>query len=149
MGENDDNDLPVQEDSSEIGDRRSVVEDGKRPVELSANVFESEIRSIVAQSGPRYHPVFDKFEPEHVTQFLNNTYERDVAIRRQLGTDRNYALVYFFTFIGFIIFLAVMLLPENKEIFFDIIKILGSLIAGGLGGYGLHAYRSGRRDKEP
>ena len=54
---------------------------------------------------------------------------------------------YIFTFIGIFIFLAVMLLPDNKEIFFNLMKDLGLLIAGGFGGYGLHAYRSGKRDK--
>ena len=43
----------------------------------------------------------------------------------------------------------VILLPDHKELFIDIVTVIGSLIAGGFGGYGLHAYQSKRREREP
>lgn len=143
MSTNDDKDSPIQDDSSEIDDKRSDSENKKRPVTLSGSIS----RSIVAQTGSRFNPLYDKVESEHISQFLKNANEKDAAVRRKISTDRNYALVYFFTFIGIFIFLAIMLLPDNKEIFFNLMKDLGLLIAGGFGGYGLHAYRSGKRDK--
>ena len=113
MGTNNDNDLPVQEDSSGINNRRNFAESENNPEEIPPNVFEGELRSIVMQSGPRYHPVFDKFEGKHVTQFLNIVHESDMAVQRQKITDRNYTLAYFFTFVGIFVFLAVILLPGN------------------------------------
>lgn len=71
--------------------------------------------AFIAQSGRRYHPVFDKFGPEHVSQFMKNSHERDTATRRQLSTNRNYAFAYFVVIVGIFIFLAVFLLPEIRS----------------------------------
>lgn len=34
------------------------------------------------RSGPTFHPIFDKFEPQHVTQFLNDASESDADRRK-------------------------------------------------------------------
>ena len=40
------------------------------------------------------------------------------------------------------------LLPDNREIFVEVLKAVGIFIAGGFGGYGLHAYSSESRERK-
>lgn len=47
---------------------------------------------------PTHHPLFDKFEPEHVTQFLTNAHDVDRNRVRFLSSNRWFHLVY--TLIG-------------------------------------------------
>lgn len=148
MSANDVEDLPTQGDSSGHDGGRSVSSSKEEPA-TAHSIISREISSFFAQSGQRYHPIFDKFGPEHVSQFLKNSHERDTATRRQLSTDRNYTLAYFVVIVGIFIFLAVFLLPDNREIFVEILKAVGIFIAGGFGGYGLHAYRSESRERRP
>ena len=145
MSNNDAEDLAIQNTSSGDGSNQSVSENQNEPAVL----VERRTSSIVAQSGQSYHPIFEKFESEHVSQFLKNKSENDAAARRLTSTDRNYGLIYFFTFVGIFVLLMVILLPDHKELFIDIVTVIGSLIAGGFGGYGLHAYQSKRREREP
>lgn len=148
--EDDPKDLPVHDKESER-DGKQNADESKQGLEVPGHqIIAREMSSFIAQSGPRHHPIFDKFEPEHVSQFLNNAHENQTQIRRQESSNRNYALVYFFTFIvtfvGIFVFLAVLLLPDNTEIFFDILTAVGSFIAGGFGGYGFHAYIVRKRE---
>ena len=139
MSTNEDKDLPIGDGSSQ-----SVSESQEEPTALVTR----RISSIFAQSGGGYHPIFEKFESVHVSQFLKNKSEKDAATRRLASTDRNYQLIYFFTGVGFLVFLTFLLLPDNKELFIDIVALLGSFIAGGFGGFGLHAYKSKRHERE-
>jgi len=88
--------------------------------------------------GVSHHPVFDKFEPQHVTQFLTNTHKNQSA-------DRWFRLGY--TLIGVAVFamLSWFLLPQWADIYFDILMYAGVFTAGGAGGYGLKSWRSQRR----
>ena len=54
-----------------------VVEKGKQRVgESDSRLRVQEIFASVARSsGPAYHPIFEKFESEHVSQFLTQTHE--------------------------------------------------------------------------
>jgi len=85
--------------------------------------------------GVSHHPIFDKFEPQHVTQFLANTHKNQSA-------DRWFRLVY--TLIGIAVFVCLswFLLPQWADIYFDILMYAGIFTAGGAGGYGLKSWRS-------
>lgn len=146
MNTNDVEDLPIQGDPSGHEDERSV-----EGPETKHSIISSEIDSFFAQFAPnqRYHPIFDKFGPEHVSQFLEISRERDAATRRQLSSDRIFMFSYFAVIVGIFIFLTIFLLPDNEEIFVNIVTGIGFFTAGGLGGYGWHAYRSGNREREP
>lgn len=145
---NDVEDLPAQGDSSRHHGGKKASE-SKEEIATRHNIISHEMSAFIAQSGRRYHPVFDKFEPEHVSQFLKNSHERDTATRRQLSTNRNYAFAYFVVIVGIFIFLAVFLLPDNKELFVEILKAIGYVTVGGFGGYGLHGYISENRNRRP
>ena len=71
MNTNDVEDLPIQGDPSGHEDERSV-----EGPETKHSIISSEIDSFFAQFAPnqRYHPIFDKFGPEHVSQFLEGAY---------------------------------------------------------------------------
>ena len=105
MNANNVEDLPAQGDSSGHDGGRSVSS-SKEDSEIGHSIISREISSFFAQSGRRYHPIFDKFGPEHVSQFLKNSHERDTANQRQLSTDRNYTFAYFAVIVGIFIFLA-------------------------------------------
>jgi len=89
--------------------------------------------------GFSHHPIFDKFEPQHVTQFLANTHKNQNA-------DRWFRLIY--TLIGVAVFVCLswFLLPEWADIYFDILMYAGIFTAGGAGDYGLRSWRSRRRE---
>ena len=42
-------------------------------------VFQQLFARFTRTSGPAYHPIFDKFEGEHVTQFLSQSHQSDEA----------------------------------------------------------------------
>ena len=141
-------DLPAEGDSSRHDGGRNVSESKEEPA-TRHNIISREMSAFIAESGRRHHPIFDKFEPEHVSQFLKNSHERDTATRRQLSTNRNYTLTYFLIIVGIFIFLTIVLLPENKEFFVEILKAIGYVTVGGFGGYGWHVHRSESRNREP
>ena len=150
MSANDVEDLPVQGDSSGHDNGRSVSE-SKEEQASGHSIISREMSAFFAQSGQRYHPIFDKFESEHVSQFLKNSHDLDAATRRQLSTDRFFRFAYFFFIVGLLVFLTIFLLPDNREIFVDILKAVSFLTAGGLGGYGygFYKYRSESRERGP
>lgn len=69
-------------DTGQSADHHSMVE-RQENVRTAQDDTASVIRSLEAnftairRSGPAYHPIFDKFEPEHVAQFLDHSRERD------------------------------------------------------------------------
>ena len=108
MSTNDVEDLPIQGDPSGHEDERSVSESKEGP-ETKHSIVSSEIGSLFAQFAPnqRYHPIFDKFEPEHVSQFLEIFRERDAATRKQLSIDR------IFNFALFAVISRIFYFPDN------------------------------------
>ena len=73
----------------------------------------------ISRTGPSYHPIFGKFEPEHVA----------------------YALMG----LGVFVFMTLFLLPGHSSLYIEILKGLGIFAAGAAGGYGLKAYRDSSR----
>ena len=92
-------------------------------------------------SGPAYHPIFDKFDSEHVTQFLSQAHAADEAERNVRRSNRWFHATYTGLGVGVFLFVTVWLLPEQSALYAEIVKGMG-LFAGGLaGGYGLKAYQ--------
>ncbi len=105
-----------------------------------------EITSI-AQFGPMHHPIFGKFEAEHVTQFLENVRERERDESRHKNSERWFRLAYVIIGIAVFAFLTYFLLPEHSELYFDILKGVGIFAAGIAGGYGIKSYKVGGGDR--
>lgn len=127
----------MNESIQEAGAHEERPELSRDDSPLPLDVITQRIASFT-RVGVSHHPVFDKFEPQHVTQFLTNTHKNQSA-------DRWFRLIY--TLIGVAAFamLSWFLLPEWADIYFDILMYVGIFTAGGAGGYGLKSWRSRRR----
>ena len=89
--------------------------------------------------------IFDKFEPEHVSQFLNQSQELEQEERRFECSNRSFRLVYALMGLSVFVFMTLFLLPEHAGLYIEILKGLGIFAAGAAGGYGLKAYRDSSR----
>ena len=99
-------------------------------------------------SGPAHHPLFEKFESEHVTQFLSQTHETDQEERTLRRSGRWFHFGYTILGLGVFVFLTVLLLPEQPELYTEIMKSACLFAAGAAGGYGLKAYQDQRRSQD-
>ena len=92
-----------------------------------------------------YHPVFDKFEPEHVDKFLDHSHAEDLERLRIRRQGRWFGLLILVVALFALAWLVNTLLPENKDLLAEFLKI-GVAFAGGVGGgYGLRTYQETRR----
>ena len=114
---------------------------GEGPARLMQEVVESTFRA-----GPAYHPIFDKLESEHVTQFLTGSFEAENAERQTRRGNRWFLLGYVVIAVGVFAFLTSFLLPSHSEQYFALLQYLGTFVAGLGGGYGLKSYQD-RRSK--
>ena len=101
--------------------------------------------AAISRTGPAYHPIFDKFESEHVSQFLRQAHEQDQDEQQFARSSRWFRLVYALMGLGVFVFMTVLLLPEHGSLYVEILKGLGIFAAGAAGGYGLKAYRDASR----
>ena len=136
-------------DSDEAANHRSMVErQGNRST--GQDETDSVVRSLEAsftairRSGPAYHPIFDKFEPEHVAQFLDHSRERDRDEARFNRSGRWFRVLYTAIGIGVFVFLTALLLPEQSDLYYKLLQGLGVFGAGLAGGYGLRTYQERR-----
>ena len=106
--------------------------------------IERTIASRVIQSGSAHHPVFDKFEPEHVSQFLEHSRESRKDKERYRRGGRWFNLVYVLILVVVFIFLTIYLLPEHRDIYLEILTAIAAFGAGFAGGYGFKAWREQR-----
>lgn len=113
--------------------------------EASATFIASALEASFARSGSAYHPIFDKFESEHVTRFLAQVHEQDIGELQLRRSNRWFRLVYFLVGVAVFGFLTFFLLPDRADLYFEILKGLGIFAAGGAGGYGLKVYQDQRR----
>jgi len=84
-----------------------------------------------------HHPILDKFKDEHVKQFLDNDKleaERDYRLR---STNRWFHLTYVVIALFSLGLLIVFLLPNNKDLLTDILKIILAFGGGVASGFGL------------
>ena len=130
------------------GARHEVVErdDRTSSPETPTTLISSALEASFARSGPAYHPIFDKFEPDHVTQFLTQTHEQDIGELQFRRSNRWFRFAYFLAGVAVFFFLTFLLLPDRADLYFEILKGLGIFAAGGAGGYGLKAYQDRRRN---
>lgn len=99
----------------------------------------------VGPGGRPHHPVFDKFEPEHVDKFLDHSHAEDLERLRIRKHGRWFALAVLVVLLLAFGWLVNELLPENKDLLAEFLK-MGVAFAGGIGGgYGLKSYQETRR----
>ena len=108
---------------------------------LIQEFFASSIRS-----GPAHHPIFDKFESEHVTQFLKDTSESENSKQQFRSSNRWFRLFYVILGIGVFVFLTRLLMPDQSELYFQLLQGLGLFCGGFAGGYGLKSYQDQRSE---
>jgi hypothetical protein len=152
-------DRQEQEKLAKQRDRAKQEENDRRDAELVSDLEDEEsempspptiIRQMMAMfgvgpGGRAYHPVFDKFEPEHVDKFLDQSHEEDMERLRARRHGRWFALVYAVLVLIALGWLVTVLLPENKDLLAEFLK-MGVAFAGGVGGgYGLKSYQETRR----
>ena len=95
-------------------------------------------------SRPFAHPLFEKFTPEHISSFLEFAHQDDINDYKLKSSNRIFHLCYILLFIGLLVFLIVYLLPNYKEVLFEILKIL-VIFTGGFGiGYGYKIWKEKR-----
>ena len=93
-------------------------------------------------SGPRPNPIFEKFTEAHIDKYLDYIQRDDDNEYNLRKTNRWYYLGYAVLAILVFFIGVAYLLPRDKELLDDLIKII-IVVAGGLGtGYGL-SKRSG------
>ncbi len=115
------------------------------PVNKGTRLIQEVVASSI-RSGPAYHPIFNKFEPEHVTLFFKNLSERETGEQQIRSSNHWFRLFYVGLVIGVFVFLTLFLMPERSELYFQILQGLGLFFAGGAGGYGLKSYQDRRRE---
>ncbi|MFH2091458.1 MAG: hypothetical protein ABIJ31_03770 [Pseudomonadota bacterium] len=88
-------------------------------------------------SGPMPHPIVSKLNDEHIHKFLDYSQKDDQNAYELTKSNRWFRLIYAILAASVFLFLIVFLLPNNKELLIDLIKILIAFV-GGLGaGLGL------------
>lgn len=135
-------DSSASDDEGRLGtpdeqDRR--VPDVQAMGELSA-MFTS-----IGSSGPMHHPIFGKFESEHVTMFLEHAHKSDESASKYRSSNRWFRLGYVGIVVVFFVFLTVFLLPDQSVVYFDILKGLALFLGGAGGGYGLRMFQDRSR----
>lgn len=135
-------------DPSEPIAKHSVVE---RPIDEGGEDEPGVVQSLEAfmalgRSGRTYHPIFEKFESEHVSQFLDHARDRERDENDAKRSVRWFRLAYTLTGVALFVFLTVLLMPEQSDLYFKLLQGVGLFVAGLAGGYGLKTYRD--RDRE-
>ena len=94
------------------------------------------------QSGPVYHPIFEKMGPEQVEKFLDYSHKEDMEDRSFRHSNRFFQLGYVALAVALGLFLLVYLHDRDRELLLEIFK-LGAAFAAGVGtGYGVKAARN-------
>ena len=121
-------------------DQQIEETDPTRPPSGTSRIVQEMFMGAV-RSGPVYHPIFDKFEPQHVTQFLEDASESDAAKHKMRMGNRWFRLAYVGTAVTMFIFLTIYLLPEHSDLYFQLLQGLGIFAAGLAGGYRIKSYQ--------
>lgn len=86
------------------------------------------------------HPILEKITPEHIDKLLDNLHQDDENMFNYSKSNRLFTAVYVLIALAFFVFLIVFLLPNNKDMLIELLK-LGIAFAGGMGsGFGIKAY---------
>ncbi len=121
-------------------DDAEMVKALTRMPEPMRQVFLAMTRTI--SRGAPYHPLFEKFTPEHTSQFLENIRRDDENEYKLKSSNRWFQVVYASLALAFLLFLIVFLLPKDKDLLTKIIELL-IVFGGGFGaGYGVKSWRN-------
>lgn len=102
--------------------------------------IETAMMQFSSSGGRIGHPLFDKFNDKHIDKFLDYSQEDDNNLYKLRSTNRWFTLIYTIVGIGFLIFLIIFLLPSNKDLLVEILKLIVIFAAGVGGGYGLKSH---------
>lgn len=86
------------------------------------------------------HPLFEKFNDNHIDKFLDYTQKDDDNDYKIRSSNRWFYLGYTMLSLAFFAFLIGYLLPTDKEMFKEVIKLGGVFLGGFGGGFGAKAY---------
>ena len=110
------------------------------PVEVQRTMM-AMMSSSQQSGGNRAHPLFEKFTEDHVHKYLDYIQKDDDNEFSLRSTNRWFLLMYVVLGIGLFLFLVVYLLPKDKMIFDQIVKMFVAFAGGFGGGYGLKTYK--------
>ncbi len=94
---------------------------------------------------PFTHPIFDNFSSEHVTKFLDYSHADDVHEYTLVRENRWFHLAYAILGVGLLIFLIVFLLPTNRDLLTEILRIFLAFGGGFGAGFGAKSYLEKRK----
>ena len=109
--------------------------------------FERTFAGGIVRSDSAHHPVFDKFEPQHVTQLLEIQSKTDSDERNFRRGNRWFTLVFVLLCMGIFVFLTVILVPGRSDLYIELLKAALAFVGGMGAGYGIKTYRD-RRESE-
>ncbi|MCU0615022.1 MAG: hypothetical protein MUD09_08070 [Desulfobacterales bacterium] len=93
----------------------------------------------------RHHPLFEKFTEDHVHKYLDYIQKDDDNEFSFRSSNRWFYLLYTVLGLCFFSFLVIYLLPKDKGLLDEILKLLVAF-AGGLGsGYGIKAFKDKKK----
>ncbi len=123
---------------NETAPHPDALDPGGAPRHAIVEHMEKFVASGIVGHGHVHHPVFDKFEPEHVTIFLNHSNENNKR-------DQIFGFMYYVIGVALAVscflFLTWFLIPDYADHYFEILEFLGVFAAGAGAGYGFKAYR--------
>ncbi len=93
----------------------------------------------ISRSSSR-HPLFDKFSEDHVHKYLDYIQRDDDHAHELKSSNRWFHLTYTIIGVLFFSFLVVYLLPKDKNLLNDILKLLFTFVGGIGSGYGIRSY---------
>lgn len=112
--------------------------------EMPSHLRKSFMMQIARSSRPAPHPLFEKFQSDHIHKFLDYIQRDDDNEYKLRSSNRWFHLSYTLIGIGLFIFLLIYLLPSDRSLLADIFKVLLGVIGGFGGGYGYSKFRQRR-----
>jgi hypothetical protein len=97
-----------------------------------------EMMAVSTMAAPN-HPLLDKFKDEHVKQFLDNDRVETVNDYKLRSSNRFFHLMYIVISLFALGLLIWFLLPQNKDLLTDLLKIILAFAGGVTSGFGLKA----------
>jgi len=90
------------------------------------------------------NPILEKINDEHIHKLLDYRHQDEVNNFRIRCSSQWFALLYAILGLGVFVFLIVYLLPTDKELLLDLIKLLVVFIGGFGSGFGVKSYLSSK-----
>lgn len=155
MSKEDNNEKEKKSTGKSLPEKLSKSKDEKKNIE--PEVYEGlpeEVKNVmeIGMSMQRYSgqlpsPIASKINEKHIDKILDLAKDDSQNEFKNKKANRRYTLFYILIFVALFAFLTVFLLPETKEVYIDILKIL-VVFAGGLGsGYGLKTLKD-KKEKD-